>query len=372
MSRPLYHTEVIPKNEGNSGLWYDKFCDKWQNDWSGLGEDGKKAWISTVTNRPCGNTTQLEQATHRMTKLLEHHQQAPLFYRLESDFVTGLGREHPVENGFAWHQTLGTPYLPGSSVKGLVRAWAERWAEPKSPIEDIRRIFGPSADDLREHKDLKANVGSVVFLDAVPTTAVQLKADVMTPHYGPYYQDDSGNTPPADWHSPVPVPFLVVEKDQTFLFGIMPRRSANTEDCERVKEWLDKALEWLGAGAKTAVGYGHFAPDEEMLQKVQRERKKQIREQQERKAEARRQTELEQMSPILREMHEDGYETGDFIGTPIQKWLERLDKAEAEEKIEIAKHLKAWYLEHRPDQWEKPNKKNAAKIVPIQKALGKA
>jgi CRISPR-associated protein Cmr6 len=253
MSRPLYYTEVIPKNEGNSGLWYDKFCDKWQNDWSGLGEDGKKAWISTVTNRPCGNITQLEQATHRMTKLLEHHQQAPLYYRLESDFVTGLGREHPVENGFAWHHTLGTPYLPGSSIKGMVRAWAEQWADTDKAT--LKHIFGSESK-----QDYNFHVGSVIFCDALPTRPLHLKADVMTPHYSPYYQDTTGQTPPADWHSPIPIPFLVVEKGLTFIFGTLPRRidEQSQKDCEMVQGWLQEALCWVGAGAKTAVGYGRF------------------------------------------------------------------------------------------------------------------
>jgi len=40
-------------------------------------------------------------------------------------FVTGMGSSHPAENGFSWHPVLGTPYLPGAGVKGLLRAWME-------------------------------------------------------------------------------------------------------------------------------------------------------------------------------------------------------------------------------------------------------
>ena len=202
-----------------------------------------------------------------MARLLEAQSQPLLFYRLESDFVTGLGREHPVENGFAWHHTLGTPYLPGSSVKGVVRSWAEGWhewagkkedelsaeeqAELGTYTRDLKRIFGDTD---------KTGAGSVIFLDALPVTSVQLKADIMTPHYTEYYE---GKSPPADWLSPTPIPFLVVETGASFVFGILPRRMEvqYLEDCEQVREWLNNALCWTGAGAKTAAGYGRFEPE---------------------------------------------------------------------------------------------------------------
>lgn len=43
-------------------------------------------------------------------------------------FVTGLGLEHPLENGFSFLSPYGVPYLPGSAVKGVVRRAAEELA----------------------------------------------------------------------------------------------------------------------------------------------------------------------------------------------------------------------------------------------------
>ena len=43
-------------------------------------------------------------------------------------FATGLGNEHPLENGFAFLNPYGLPYLPGSGVKGVVRRAAEELA----------------------------------------------------------------------------------------------------------------------------------------------------------------------------------------------------------------------------------------------------
>lgn len=43
-------------------------------------------------------------------------------------FTTGLGNEHPLENGFSFLDPYGLPYLPGSGVKGVVRRAAEELA----------------------------------------------------------------------------------------------------------------------------------------------------------------------------------------------------------------------------------------------------
>ncbi|MBI4864467.1 MAG: type III-B CRISPR module RAMP protein Cmr6, partial [Candidatus Riflebacteria bacterium] len=43
----------------------------------------------------------------------------------DQSFVTGTGIDHPLENGFAFLDPCGVPYLPGSSIKGVVRRAAE-------------------------------------------------------------------------------------------------------------------------------------------------------------------------------------------------------------------------------------------------------
>lgn len=45
--------------------------------------------------------------------------------KTSSPFMTGLGMEHPLENGFAFISPYGIPYLPGSGVKGVLRRAAE-------------------------------------------------------------------------------------------------------------------------------------------------------------------------------------------------------------------------------------------------------
>lgn len=285
---PLYSSShpTFDFRDSNGGLWYDKFCNRWCMDpeknglecWSlesfdYRNSDNKKEsvnpkmeWIDTVVReginkKGVGNRFLLKEYCIRREVFLRKLCQKPLYFRTAGPFITGLGRNHPVENGFAWHHTLGVPYLPGSSVKGMVRSWAASWLlESENEVEkdDLDRIFGPrptkqTAMELRGH-----SVGSVIFLDAIPIKPVQLKADIMTPHFGPYYQ---GNEHPADWHRPIPVPFLVVDSGQEFVFGLIPRRlvqAEDDEDCSKAKKWLIDALENIGAGAKTAVEYGRF------------------------------------------------------------------------------------------------------------------
>ena len=246
---------------GNAGLWYDKFCDRWKSDWTGFaGDSGKRDWIETIANigasksqKKVGDSALMTEAVKRLEDLVEA--QAGCSFRRTTAwrFVTGLGRNHPVENGFAWRHDLGTPYIAGSSLKGLVRAYARDWDGLDGA--DLCRIFGPKPE-------AGLAIGSVVFLDALPIAPVALEADIMTPHYGPWYQEGKI---PGDWHSPTPIPFLAVAPGQTFVFAVLPRNRLNQqdqEDCKKAASLLKEALEMLGAGAKTAVGYGQFVDEQ--------------------------------------------------------------------------------------------------------------
>jgi CRISPR-associated protein Cmr6 len=286
MSTPLPNFPTPPPTTrppaANTGLWFDKFCNTWNisadGDWkldsasaatptaarTTTDTNPKLAWLQTVVTTPSPPTPTRALLTEHVSRraLLAQALDATstsgvfsVIYR----FASGLGREHPIENGFIWHHTLGTPFLPATSVKGLVRAYAETWCPPEQKPDPatLARIFGPHTADAA------SGVGSVIFLDAIPTAPVPLKADVMTPHYGPYYQDTTGRTVPGDWHSPTPIPFLTVADGAKFIFTLLPRPGAShaKSDCATAFRLLTDALAELGAGAKTATGYGRFKRD---------------------------------------------------------------------------------------------------------------
>ena len=275
MPRPLYTVkgDVRALPDGHAGLWYDKFCDAWvvkNRCWSMMAEpkgpNPKLVWIQTVA-RPVGQRDLLAEATHRQVLLASARGGRFAAFATESRFVTGTGRNHPVDNGFAWHPTLGTPYLPGSSIKGMIRCWAEDAGESPARITAAFGAGHPDAADdepgLREDDETRHGAGRVVVLDAIPVTPPRLEADILTPHYAGWTPAD----PPADWRSPVPVPFLVTARDSPFLFAIVPASAsagagepdAHADLVEDAWRWLTAALTEQGAGAKTAVGYGRFA-----------------------------------------------------------------------------------------------------------------
>lgn len=268
MNRPMYAEFFLgtPPN-GHAGLWYEKYCNKWHGD---LGEpppppnglkwslkatkktSPKVDWVNTVTGTgylsPQGKDLLAEHHT-RLEALCNGSNALQLHFKTTSRLVIGIGQDHPIENGFLWHSTLGVPYIPGNSIKGMLRNWMLAW--------EGRAVATSWFESVAEK-----GVGELIFLDALPLDVPKLEADVITPHYGPYYRDPTGDTPPADWHSPVPTPFLTVAAGTKFAVRVIQRRTkAGAEfDLETIRQPLTDAFDFLGIGAKTAVGYGRLAP----------------------------------------------------------------------------------------------------------------
>jgi CRISPR-associated protein Cmr6 len=283
---PLYHplgqdghlSRAKPPS-AHTGLLFDKFCDVWagpgRKPWAPEApRRGGSAWYRFLgeigrhlaANKSAGDLVKLRIARRRALVAALGGDSNAFF--TDWRFVSGLGLGHPLETGFVWHRTLAVPYLPGSSVKGLVRAWAERWSV--TDADEVARLFGPRGRDATpgaggsEADDVQRSAGSLVVFDALPVTAPALEVDVMNPHYAPYYV---GKGAPGDYHPPRPLFFLTVSPGQLFDFAIAPRPgaydpsgAAGRADVERALTLLSGALETLGAGGKTAVGYGRFRP----------------------------------------------------------------------------------------------------------------
>lgn len=250
---PLYAGHPKTDRIDNAGLRFEKFFAGWNEfgAWTGGGhekpipENVKSEWVIGFAKSTVGHDEQLAGYAARTRALVTHLQGQAFTARTQGRLVAGTGRSHPIEVGLAWHHTLGVPYLPGSGFKGIVREWAEGWKDKEIDQDLAARLLGR-----------QEVVGAVVFLDALPTRPVKLAADVMTPHYGDYYQ---GKGSPGDWLSPTAIPFLTVADGQEFLFAVVPADPAHKDLCGQAIAWLQDALADLGAGAKTAAGYGRFA-----------------------------------------------------------------------------------------------------------------
>jgi CRISPR-associated protein Cmr6 len=205
-----------------------------------------------------------------------------------------LARAGALENaGICLHPLYGFPYLPGTGLKGMARAYAETvwlpgqegqpaawrkiedvfgWAPNRDRQKQIRDPAHPAAlrheGDDPKTPEVAAAVGQVVFHDAWPVRWPGLVEDIVNNHHRQYYgaaPGDNANAP-GDWEEPSMVSFLAVPPGVPFEFALSLRRPA--EDARLVELahlWLLGGLVDLGAGAKTAAGYGSFRPTTDAL-----------------------------------------------------------------------------------------------------------
>ncbi|NEV64435.1 type III-B CRISPR module RAMP protein Cmr6 [Thiorhodococcus minor] len=353
----------------------------WTQSWS-ADPKGKTSALERTTRIPSNVRDLVKRLRERQRALAtpEAHLSVPA--KSESPFATGLGNEHPVENGFAFLTPYGLPYLAGSGVKGVLRRAAEELAlYPEDyrsgdaavaqdfTLLDVWWLFGfegasgawwplttkeekqltpeqkegharwearfkthcqgltdrPDLSDfikralpnpkeaaryLDESTKFLANLdslrssihtlGALNVWDVFPDPkGGRLAVEIMTPHYTDYYQ---GKGTPHDAGQPNPIPFLVVPAGSDFEFHVicqverLPQPIRDRWE-QLVSAVFEHAFEWLGFGAKTAVGYGQMVEDVAA-------REERLAEQQRVREEAERERRLAQLSPMERSIAE--------------------------------------------------------------------
>lgn len=232
-------------------------------------------------------TTQAQQQVQTVHALYPqaytHHH-----YRTQNRLVTGIGGASVFEVGFTLHHIYGFPYIPASSIKGVVRSWYIQQhfvGKEENALKDriFCDLFGCPAEWIQKIKeedsdkkgskvkqlkhpswyalnkqfpgDKGERKGQIIFFDAYPVQAPQVEDEVMNVHYPDYYQ---GKELPTDYQLPVPIAFLAVAAQTTFQFVLATDSQAeNAKDLLQTAETaLHAALTEHGIGAKTAVGYG--------------------------------------------------------------------------------------------------------------------
>lgn len=351
MTTPLYNLNGIQPKLGNGhcGLWFDKFFDQYNNDWS-ISDSGKKNFLDKFAKK-CGDDQLLKNHCDRLISLVSSLKAECRVFKTTWHFVTGMGLQHPVENGLAWHPTLGVPYLAGSGVKGLLRAWIENWSDIKNKEE----WFGK-----------QNQTGQLIFFDAIPIEPVQLTVDIMTPHYGKWYEQGNSITNlnqsekiPADWHDPIPVDFLTVKKDTKFLFIIAVREEKDHKQAEEAMKQLEQALQYIGAGAKTAAGYGFFEYDEKAT-KGYGDKIKELKEKPQEELFSPAEKQLKDAQKIAEEYLKDGEKNKSKGNPSLKKLQELLENAQQWEdkdnQQQFAKFIEDKCKQPIKDWWDKPIK----------------
>lgn len=296
-------------------------------------------------------------------------------------FMTGLGCEHPLENGFAFLNPYGIPYLPGAGIKGIVLRAAVKLAKGEFPEgtqgwtdDTVKALFGVASENADE--DVAGSAGALCFWDAIPALKDKLALEIMTPHYARYYE---GSESPHDSGQPNPIPLLAVPVGTQFTFHVTCE--TGRLDSGLIDQWrtlveaaLVFAFDWLGFGAKTSVGYGQFSVDV----KAQRDIEESARLRAEQAAQAARLAEsVRGLSPtgarLATEATNGNWQTDKsrFVASGlIESWLDQL---EAGPQADAINRLSILVETHFPKLLENPDAVQGKKQKPVftdrQKAI---
>ncbi len=236
-----------PQPGVNAGLWLDKYIEDARRQQRGSEEQGtaQARLVEEVAGLrvPGAYVGFFERWRSALAAHGAQTQRATVLGRM----IVGLGAESVLETAVTLQRTYGVPMIPGSALKGLAAACA-------------RQVFGPEwAADAPAYTTLFGSTdsaGYVTFFDAlyIPGSAEgdrPLAPDVLTVHHQAYY-NQGGSAPPADWDSPVPVPFI--SASGAYLIALAGPSA-----------WVERALQLIawggmhcGVGAKTSSGYGRL------------------------------------------------------------------------------------------------------------------
>lgn len=192
---------------------------------------------------------------------------------VSNKLVIGLGGASVYENDITLHHTYGIPYIPGQALKGVLRNYMiNKYVEDIHNLNKkanlfITDIFGGDSSEEMSSK------GKIIFLDSYPEGAFKIDVDVMTPHHKNYYTDNVDSFARDD-DGVIPIKFWVADGKEdeelkfTFNVAIDQKLIQDYKDEKNIeaiiKEDLKEALYYIGIGAKTALGYGHFTNFKEL------------------------------------------------------------------------------------------------------------
>jgi len=211
------------------------------------------------------NFDKLYQRQRQQATQLFPNNSIEISLQLQWRMALGLGGESVYETSMTLHHLYGIPYLPSSSIKGVLRSWfiTHFFAQPENvpdyeknyplvnaefraitesklfcsifgcPKDSKKVIFGSGKPKLKKNKkgeyeyayDEDATIsalggehqGLVTFFDGIPNVAPIIKTDVMNVHYKDWYKDIN-YIAPTDTQSPVPIFFLTISGENGLTF----------------------------------------------------------------------------------------------------------------------------------------------------------
>lgn len=186
------------------------------------------------------------------------------------------GVTNDIKIGFQFDFSTGLPYIPGSSVKGVIRSMFPLLKETNKQTDDekeycelrceyIRNIIKDSENEEWSNEDIVSLTKNIfecyphdIFMDALIVGKDKTKIsennyfmgeDYITPHRSPL-------------KNPIPIQFLKVLPEVKFCFSFclneQKLQNGKKLDVDFKKNLFKRILEDIGVGAKTNVGYGQL------------------------------------------------------------------------------------------------------------------
>lgn len=261
----------------NAGLIFERFVPDTKDD-SKLKTDGLQAVLTAFEK---ADEDLLKEWNLRWKQTVNATEAESFPMRTDWRLIAGLGKKGSLEVGFTFHR-YGFPYLPGSSLKGLARAYglleiaialesaikAKNEKDPLSKLDEILsqeepnkfeegiQLYNPNSEVLemanafRQIFGTTETAGKAIFFDAIPSAKFppKLELDIMNPHYPDYYKEMGTKEPktyPTNWQSPIPVQFLTVAPSSVFLFAIGWRGSPEDSQDHSEKKQQPQTWSWF-------------------------------------------------------------------------------------------------------------------------------
>lgn len=290
-------SKLLNQYSGNFGLYFTKFNE--------IEEDGEKGFKKNIDNeknlidiyKKVNNVDDLLLKKHKSQDQYLDSMQNKGFtgfkkrYRLTTKMITGIGCSSFSEIGMTFDYCLGVPYIPASSIKGIVRfihmmnlifegylknepikykienddslneilkkEFGKGFIEKSSKWTDIYKYFGGNLK-LENGQQIKTYKGNIIFLDIYPEKKPFLTTEINNVHYKKYYES-SGKISPVDNENPNPIKYLVIEKNCIFTVRYLLKDKVFSKDqIDYVNVILEQAFILQGVGARTNIGFGIF------------------------------------------------------------------------------------------------------------------
>lgn len=138
-------------------------------------------------------------------------------------------------------------YIPGSSIRGLVRSWASKRPEVKPRMLELLGYQDDERDNIVS--------GKIEFLDAWPVEPTKVNLDIVNPQQDFQVFHEGQSTPLSS--------YTLGDGEEAIAFTVAIRGipgKASPEEVAEVWGWVERAIALYGVGSRTASGYGAVKP----------------------------------------------------------------------------------------------------------------